>query len=353
MPEIHPENNGTKSSPGKSSAARSGPPTSLDVARLAKVSRATVSYVLNDVPEARISEATRERVLQAAESLGYVPHEIASSLRSGRSDLVLLPFFDWPYNPSSIAYLQGLAQQLDLLGYTVMLRYFGQAGRASLVRKIAAFHPIGVIVGDEELTREDVEFLTRNGVKAVLAYGWSPTLTIPTIGFDFSIVGECVGQHFIKSGHRNIAAIVPRDPRILNLGLQRLAGLEKAGSQAGIQIERVDLDYDLEEAATLAARWCHGPRPSAVFTYNDDYGLLLMSALQNQELDIPKDIALVGCDDLPLCEMIRPRLSSVSIGSDTPSRAIVAYIDDMIQGRKSKSSPHIQRNCKLILRDSG
>ena len=329
------------------------PPTSLDVARLAKVSRATVSYVLNDVPNARISEATKERVRKAAEMLGYVPHEIASSLRSGHSDLVLLPFFDWPYNPSSIAFLQGLAQQLDQKGYTVMLRYFGQRGKTSLVRKIAAFRPIGVIVGAEEFTQADVEFLTRNGVKAVLAYGWSPNVTIPTIGFDFSVVGECVGQHFLSQGHRKIAAIVPRDKRILNLGLQRLEGLAKAARKEGIQVERVDIGYDLREAAALAEKWNQGPRPSAVFTYNDDYGLMLMSALQDLGMEIPQDIALVGCDDLPLCEMIRPRLTSVNLGSGAPSREIVAYIDDMIQGRVNQDSPRMHRACKLILRDSG
>jgi DNA-binding LacI/PurR family transcriptional regulator len=343
----------THLSPENSAQDRSGPPTSTDVARLAKVSRATVSYVLNDVPDARISEATKERVRKAAEQLGYVPHEMASSLRSGHSDLVLLPFFDWPYNPSSIAFLQGLAQQLDQLGYTVMLRYFGQSGKASLARKIAALHPVGVIVGAEEFSQEDVAILTRNGVKAVLAYGYSPNAIIPTIGFDFTIVGECVGEHFISRGHQRIAALVPRDPRILTLGLQRLQGLEKAVGRAGLQVERIDIDYNLQQAAELAKLWKGGPRPSAVFTYNDDYGLMLMSALQNVGLDIPGDISLVGCDDLPLCEMIRPRLTSVNLGSGEPSREIVTYIDDMIQGRTSPSSPSMRRTCKLIQRDSG
>jgi DNA-binding LacI/PurR family transcriptional regulator len=115
----------------------------------------------------------------------------------------------------------------------------------------------------------------------------------------------------------------------------------------------VDLDYDLKEAAALATRWKQGPRPEAVFTYNDDYGLLLMSALHDVGLGVPEDIALVGCDDLPLCEMIRPRLTSVNIGSGAPTHDIVTYIDDMIQGRDHKTSPRMHRTCKLIVRDSG
>jgi DNA-binding LacI/PurR family transcriptional regulator len=331
----------------------SSPPTSMDVARLAKVSRATVSYVLNDVPDARISEETRKRVLQAAAKLGYVPHQIASSLRSGHSDLVLLPFFDWPYNQSSITFLQQLALQLDHKGYTVMFRFFSRRDKESLARKIAAFHPIGVIVVSEELTQADVEILSRNGVQAILAYGGaSTTNSIPSIAVDFTSVGECVGEYFIGKDHRHIAAIVPRDARILQLGLQRLEGLERIGRQTGVKVERVDLGYDTDEAARLAARWKRTPRPTGVFTYNDEYGLLLMSALQDVEINIPSDIALIGCDDLPLCEMLRPRLTSVNIAPDFPARDIANYFDQMIQGQDPNFPSLIPLACNIIVRES-
>jgi len=331
----------------------SSPPTSTDVARLAQVSRATVSYVLNNVPDARISEETRKRVLDAAAELGYVQHEIASSLRSGRSDLVLLPFFDWPYNQSSIAYLQELAQQLDQLGYTVMLRFFGRRDQETLARKIASFHPVGVIVGSGELTEGDVKILRRNGVKAILAYEGRRRGSIPSIGVDFTSVGECIGRYLLEKGHRSIAAIVPVDRRILHLGLQRLEGLTNAASQAQVKVERVDLDYNPEMAADLAARWKKGPRPSAVFTYNDEYGLLLMSALQDQGLAVPADIALVGCDNLPFCDLVRPRLTSVDLAQGLPGQKVAEYIDDMIQGRESKIPPIMAVDCQMIARESG
>src|SRR3954453_20407331 len=86
----------------------SRPPTSADVARLANVSRATVSFVLDNVWDNRVSEETRERVLKATEELSYVPHAMARSLRAGQSNLVLMPFFDWPHNLDSMAFLQEL-----------------------------------------------------------------------------------------------------------------------------------------------------------------------------------------------------------------------------------------------------
>ncbi len=333
--------------------SRTGLPTSMDVARLAGVSRATVSYVLNGSPGARISEETRERVLKAAAKLGYIPHKYASSLRSGHSDLVLLPFFDWPYNQNSINFLRELALQLDLLGYSVMLRFFGSQDKKNLARKIAAFHPIGMITVVGEFTKADIDVLSRNGVRAILAYGAAPSTPIPSVSIDFTSVGDCVGQYLVGKGHQSVGVIVPRDPRILRLGLQRLEGLERAGEKAGMRIERIDLDYDTRQAGKLAAEWKAGPRHSAAFTYNDEYGMLLMSALQDVGLNIPGDIAHVGCDDLPLCEMLRPRLTSVNLGATSPAHEISSYFDQMIRGQTPTGTPNIPLVCKIIIRESG
>lgn len=348
-PQQKSPHNGSGETPGP---AQTVSPTSQDVARLAKVSRATVSYVLNDVPNARVSDATRERVLQAAEELGYVPHEMASSLRAKRNDLVLLPFFDWPYNPSSIAFLQELAIQLDRLGYSVLLRFFGIGDKNNLARKIAAFHPAGVIVVAEELTKADVDLLSRNGVRAILAYGRAPGASIPSISVDFTQVGEVVANYLIDKGHRQIAAIVPQDPRILHLGLQRLEGLERVACQHGLVIERIDLDFNNIQAAQLANRWKQAAHPSAVFCYNDEYALLLMSALQNAGFRVPQDIALVGCDNLPLCEMVRPRITSVALPPTTPAKEITAYFDQMIRGENNETTLNVQLSCEILARES-
>jgi DNA-binding LacI/PurR family transcriptional regulator len=334
-------------------AAGSRSPTSQDVARQAKVSRATVSYVLNNVEGAGISAATRQRVLQAADELGYIPHKFASSLRAGRSDLVLLPFINWPFNQNSLAFYERLAQGLDRLGYSVMLHFFGQSDKESLARKIAAFHPIGVIVGAHDLSPADVELLTRNGVRAILSYEASPDARVPSVFMDFAIVGKCVGEYFHARGHRDVAAIVPKDERIRHIGLQRLEGLHQAAAQSGLRVERVDLDYDMKDARTLALKWKSGPHPGAVFTYNDDYGLLLMGALQDAGLAIPGEIALVGCDDLPFCEMVRPRLTSVNNPSDILVENFVIAFHRMVQGQGRPDSSRLPWACRVILRDSG
>ena len=77
-----------------------------------------------------------------------------------------------------------------------------------------------------------------------------------------------------------------------------------------------------------------------------------MSALKDVGLQIPGDIALVGCDNLPFCEMLRPRLSSIDIAQDSPASDIANYFHQMIQGQVDDSSPHLLVKCNLVLRES-
>ncbi len=336
-------------------ASATGPaPTSLDVARLARVSRATVSYVLNDTPNKTIRDETKARVRAAAAQLGYVPHEMASSLRAGRNDLVLLPFFDLPYNQSSIAFLQLLALQVEALGYAVVLRLFRHSDKAATIRKIASFHPVGVIVPTRELEPDDVTILSRNGVRTILAYGHGEALRAPApvATIDFAPVGALAAEHLAATGHRRLAVIMPRDPRIIQIGARRLAGVTRIARERGLEVERVDLDFDVNQAAALAAGWREGPRPTAVFTYNDEYGLLLLSALQDVGLSVPGDVALIGCDGLSIGELSRPRLTTIAFDSEAHAARIAAHFDDLLQGRAIESPFEIPTPCRLIVRES-
>ena len=331
------------------------PPTSQDVARKAQVSRATVSFVLNNNPDARISEQTREKVLKAAAELGYVPHYGARSLRSMQSDLVILPFFDWPYNQDSISFLQSFARLLDEDGFTVMHRYFGKSKGTELANRIAALHPAGVFFIATEMSSSDIEVLRKQGVKALLSMEYSERrhTDIPSIVIDFTAVGDLVGKHFISKGHKRIGVIVPKDKRINAFGLQRYEGIRRSAEAAGIQIERFDLDFDHGDAIELVNGWSPGEQPSALFTYNDEFGMLLMRVLEDKGFSIPNDIALVGCDNLQLCTLLKPRLSSVSIGiSDTAFNVAQCFIQ-LIKDPDPEESVLFRPEFELVIRESG
>jgi DNA-binding LacI/PurR family transcriptional regulator len=86
-----------------------------------------------------------------------------------------------------------------------------------------------------------------------------------------------------------------------------------------------------------------------MFMYNEEYGMLLMSTSQDTGLDIPKDIALVNREDLPICEMFYPRLTSVNLGFVAPTRDVAVYLDQLIQGHVRKGSAHIPLGCKIVV----
>jgi DNA-binding LacI/PurR family transcriptional regulator len=89
-----------------------------------------------------------------------------------------------------------------------------------------------------------------------------------------------------------------------------------------------------------------------VFTFNDEYGALLMGALHDVGLSVPEDVALVGCDNLPICEVLRPRLTSTRMSFDTTSREIAAFLDAAIQGQDAGEPPQALSSPQLIVRDS-
>lgn len=157
--------------PAPVSPATRSVPTSADVARLAGVSRATVSYVLNNTSAVRISEPTRRRVHEAAKELGYVPHAAARSLRAGHSRMVLMPAPSIPVGPLYSQFISELQWALGRLDYTVV--QYGSVGLQGdeAARAWAELRPVAVLVPGTGLGPQGVALLRRSGARAVVTLG--------------------------------------------------------------------------------------------------------------------------------------------------------------------------------------
>jgi len=332
--------------------SRGRPPTSDDVARRAGVSRATVSYVLNGVPASRISPLTAARVREAAGALGYVPHAMARSLRAGRSELVLVPRMTSPPGPMLDSFQEALEGRLAELGYTVVIhgdrRIRGVAG----ARVWASLRPAGVVVETKRLTQQAVEVLRSAGVTAILGLGWSASRLVPTLVNDHAGVGGCAAEHLVAVGRRRLAAVVPRDPQLVDLGVERLAGFRAAAAAHGIDVERVNLAFDQSDAALVAGRWARGERPDGVFAYNDEYGMLLLRAALDAGLRVPEDVAVVGADDLPLCDLVRPRLTSVHMEAVSSARSVADTLHGMIRDPRTRLPAMRLLQPRIVVRES-
>ncbi|MET8838819.1 LacI family DNA-binding transcriptional regulator [Streptomyces rubiginosohelvolus] len=305
-------------------------PTSADVARLAGVSRATVSYVLNNNATVRISDPTRRRVREAALQLGYVPHAAARSLRAGHSRMVLLPSGHIPGGPLHQYFFEELQSGLRRLDYTVV--QYGSVGLTAdeAATAWAELRPVAVVVPPGiTLTPHGTGILTRSGAKAVITLG--PDLVPGAHGLvmDQRRVGESAVQHLLARGRRHIGVVMPQEPCREAFSETRLAGARRAAEAAAARVCPLPLRYEEESAQQLAARW---PELGldAVFAYNDEYAMLMMRALQDAGVDVPADTAVIGADDSLIGRLLRPRLSTVRMELAMP-QPLAETIDRMVQ----------------------
>ncbi|MFI9650419.1 LacI family DNA-binding transcriptional regulator [Streptomyces sp. NPDC052040] len=325
-------------------------PTSADVARLAGVSRATVSYVLNNTTAVRISEPTRRRVREAARELGYVPHAAARSLRAGHSRMVLMPAPTVPVGPLYSTFINELQWALGRLEYTVV--QYGSVGLQGdeAARAWAELRPVAVLVTGGGPGPQGVRLLRRSGARAVLTLGPEHVEGAHALLLDHDGVGHSAGVHLLARGRRRIGVVVPREVGLAPYSEPRLAGVRRALHGTGATVTELPLAYEEEAAAGLAARW-RSLGLDAVFAYNDEYAMLLMRALQDEGIAVPGETAVVGADDLMLGRLLRPRLSTVHI--ELPSgRELAELVDRVVRDPGGVPEVHQVLGARIVHRES-
>ncbi|MFF8275848.1 LacI family DNA-binding transcriptional regulator [Streptomyces lateritius] len=336
--------------PTEQSAERSVP-TSADVARLAGVSRATVSYVLNNAAAVRISEPTRRRVREAAEELGYVPHAAARSLRAGHSRMVLLPTAHVPIGPLYSQFFNELQWSLRRLDYTVV--QYGSLGLEAdeAARAWAELRPVAVVsLGQVQLTPQGVEILKRSGAKAVITLGSQRVEGAHALVMDQGRVGRVATEHLVEVGRRRIGVVVPEEPGLEMFAEPRLEGARQAVAGTGATVVALPLRYEEDSANELAGRW-RALGLDAVFAYNDEYAMLLMRALQDAGISVPEETAVVGSDDLLLGRLLRPRLSTVQIDM-VIGRHLAELVDGAVRDPESVPEARDLLASRVVRRES-
>ncbi|MFH9011296.1 LacI family DNA-binding transcriptional regulator [Streptomyces sp. NPDC017943] len=325
-------------------------PTSADVARLAGVSRATVSYVLNNTGAVRISEPTRRRVHDAARELGYVPHAAARSLRAGHSRMVLIPAPTFPVGPLYSRFLTDLQGALGALDYTVVQYGTGGPHGDEAARAWAELRPVAVLVPGSGLGPRGVAVLKRSGARAVVTLGPETIEGAHALLMDHDVVGHSAGAHLYDRGRRRIGVVVPQEPGLDAFSAPRLDGVRQSVRGTDATVTELPLAYDEQEAARLAARW-RQLGLDAVFTYNDEYAMLLMRALQDEGVRIPEETAVIGADDLVLGRLLRPRLSTVRL--KLPSgRELAELVDRAVRRPGTEPETHKVLGATVLRRES-
>lgn len=276
---------------------------------------------------------------------------MARSLRMGRSNLVLVPMPPYPPGPVIDGFMELLQGRLRELGYAIILHGDRSGLSVKAARTWASLRPIGAIVWTDRISAEALEVLRSAGTAACLGVGMRPTELLPSLITEVGQgVGACAARHLVERGHRFVGVVVPQASGIRGLGLERLSGVQAVARDHGVRVRRIDLEYDEAQAASFVNSWKRTRgKPTALFTYNDEYAMLLLSALEDGGVRVPDDLALVGADNLPLCTLLRPRLTSVHLDNQHSAQMIADKLHAMIESRStdelglpvSLDEPHI------------
>jgi DNA-binding LacI/PurR family transcriptional regulator len=293
-------------------------PTSADVALAAGVSRATVSFVLNDKPNSRVSEDTRHRVLEAARLLGYTPNNAARSLASGEAVSGLL------VAASSVDHGASAERAFELLlGRTVddgtdALRHADTSATGADAGQLwAKLRPEAVLAEAERCDEKATEVLRLAGVRALIVHGSAPVGYAPSLVIPQRAFGRAAAEHLIGLGHERLLFLAPAGGPAAATGAERLAGAREVADEAGIPLS---VSHAAASARTVRD-WAHGwrydaRRATGIVAYDDGLAIAAVRALADADVRVPADVSVIGADDHPGAADFIPRLSTVAFDAD-------------------------------------
>lgn len=330
---------------------------SQDVARLAGVSRTTVSFVLNEVPGVKISEETRQRVLHAARELNYYPTAAARSLASGKTHRIALILGQSKDRLAADAFLptflQGITASVNRRSYLLMVQLAEAVpSHEAYARLIREQQVDGLILSGPLSDDPLLDELAEDDFPLIL-HGRLEGSGLPWVDVDNRAGGYVATTHLIGLGHRRIGFIS-------NAPLSYAGAYERfAGYRAALGEHDIALDDDLVRTAVfvpqsgraaMEALLALPDRPTAVFVASDVVALGAMSAIQAAGLRIPQDVAIVGFDDIFLAAHASPPLTTVRVPAYGLGWTAADVLITLIEGDEEVSSVTLET--ELVIRES-
>lgn len=332
--------------------------TSQDVAERAGVSRTTVSLVLNNVPGAQISQSTRQRVLDAANELNYVPDAAAKALASRQSQTVGLLLIRTPHQIASDAFLtqtlDGLIQSIHHKGMRLLIDIIEpRHQKEAYLQMVRAKRIDGIILSgpcydDVALTALD------EALFPTVLLGQIPGSWFSCVDVDNRAAAVSAVAHLLKLGHTRIACIT-NAPLTYTAAIDRLRGYRQALEKAGITYDENLVRYGEFDCASgyhqMSSLLESNASFTAAFVASDTLAIGAKAAIREHGLRIPHDIALVGMDDLPVAQFTDPPLTTVHL----PAAELAHHAAEMLLQLMREHKPERKQvilDTHMVVRES-
>jgi LacI family transcriptional regulator len=326
--------------------------TIREVAESAGVSYATVSHVLNNTRF--VTKETRERVLAAMTALNYRPNALARSLRQGKTNTIGLVLPD-SANPFFAEISRSIEDEAFKRGYSVFLCNTELDTQRELfyVDVLSNKQVDGIIfvaAGDQP---DSLDYLLRENMPVVMIDRNLPNVQVDVVLTDHQLGGYLATKHLIELGHQRIACIA--GPSSITPSAERITGYQKALEEADLPRDEnliIRGDYHAQSGMDVTnAILNRTPRPTAIFALNDLMALGALRAAAEAGYSVPKDLAVIGYDDLELSRFTSPPLTTISQPKKEISTQAVNLLVQRMSG-KSLSPSRVVLPPELIVRRS-
>ncbi len=327
--------------------------TIADVAKVAGVSKTTVSRVLSGNYE-YMKPATRVRVEEAINKLGYRPSSVARSLTSKRTNTAAILVSDVG-NPFYADVIHGVEDEAFKGSYDVFLcntNYDMERGLA-FIRSLIDKRVDGVMIMSSSMSDVWLAELSKNNVPAVVL-DWevkAASANVSTIGVDYTVGIQAAVDHLIELGHRHLAHV--SGSLQLRTARERRNAFLNAVAKHGISVEAAPVfEGNLQIGGgrrAVAHLMSLSPRPTAVFAANDLTAIGVIDAARAHGLSVPEDLSVIGLDNIWLAEQMDPPLTTVGLPCYEIGQLAMQMLFDLLDEDSERPSVPVHREVETEL----
>ncbi|WP_276352233.1 LacI family DNA-binding transcriptional regulator [Cohnella caldifontis] len=341
------------------------PVTVYDIAKEANVSVATVSRVLNNT--APVKKETRERIMELINKYQFQPNALARSLIKKETGMIgiILPDITNPFFPQV---LSGFDREVRNKGYTYFLCDTMSADydvadqyvrESQYLNALCEKQVDGIVMigGRVDLAKPSRELVTEvldigKRVPILLINGDLPGASLHRVATDERLGAELAARHLLELGHRDIAIV--GGYRNMRNTIQRTSGVVRTMERSGLKVRKewvLGEGFSVDSGEAFIGQLLSMPeRPTAVFCMNDLVAIGVLKGAVKAGLRVPRDLSIVGCDDIPFAANSIPGLTTISLKASELGRTAAEIFHKLIAGEKVRKTTVLQP--ELIVRES-
>lgn len=329
-------------------------PTIHDIARELKISASTVSRALQNNP--RISQKTRDKIRELADTMGYRPNTLASNLRNKKSNTIgiVVPLINRHFFSSVIS---GVEEVAFKAGYTVVISQSNDLANKeiAIVQSMFANRVDGLIVSIamQSTTFEHLKLFKKRNIPLVFFDRVVPEIETDKIVVDDYLGGFRVTRHLIEQGYQRIGHMA--GPQNLLTYADRKKGYMDALKKNGIPYDEslvITSTLISESGVAAVQQMMNLPNPpDAIFCGNDTTALSAMTYLRDKGIRIPEDMGIVGFSNEPFSKVVSPSISTIAQPAFLMGQKAAELILHQIE-HKGKSYQTLVLPTELIIRES-